>query len=332
MFEHQYVATFLCGRAGGARVDSGRYLTTINVFNPSNSEVVEIRWRATHTQPSPAMGLRRADPNPPPVSGFSTTLLGPGEALEIGCSEMAPGVDLATNLDFGFLEILSHLELDVVAVYSGGEPDSALSVERVPGRRRQSCQPLLQPLHTGTADWWLLEKPGHRPEHPQLAPTVPNPPAAWSHLPATQWISSQPDAMGVRGIYRFGFSFLLCRGFEKPSLDFELLSDNGAKIFLNGTKVAETTAGRPFEGSALPVTVADPGLFKAGWNPIEVVIENDGATPTGVAVNGLLKAERAQVPAQMGPGMAQNLGVLISAPPPWDPQTGDVPVTGGGDG
>jgi hypothetical protein len=125
----QWAVKFICGRSEGDVVSAGRYFTAINVHNPTYTDV----------------GLRKkfaiAGPRerPGPVSKFVDAKLGPDEALEIDCPDIARHIAPEISASFlkGFVVIESKVELDVVAVYTAGPKKqvATLHVERIPPRQ-----------------------------------------------------------------------------------------------------------------------------------------------------------------------------------------------------
>ena len=126
----QYAVKFICGRADDDVLARGEYLTAVNVHNPSNKEI-EFRKKF-------AIALPRQRPGP--VSEFTSTRLGPDEALEIDCPDIRERTGVETDFLKGFVIIESNVELDVVAVYTAAGADrqvETLHLERVPARRRE---------------------------------------------------------------------------------------------------------------------------------------------------------------------------------------------------
>jgi hypothetical protein len=75
---------------------------------------------------------------PGKVSKFHKLALGPDEALEIDCPDIAKLAGTKDEFLKGFLVLEGKRELDVVAVYTAGGKDGeveTLHTERVPPRR-----------------------------------------------------------------------------------------------------------------------------------------------------------------------------------------------------
>ena len=115
-----YSVKFLCGQQTTApgpppiepAVKPGNYATAVNIHNFQNREV-PIRKKAVIARPQ---GQPRGA-----ISGFVGDLLIPNQALEVDCSNIValfpPDPPLPAFIK-GFVEIISPVELSVVAVYT----------------------------------------------------------------------------------------------------------------------------------------------------------------------------------------------------------------------
>jgi hypothetical protein len=124
----QYAAKVVCGRSEGKAVARGQYYTAVNVHNP-NDWVVRVAIKFARALP----GLK-----PGPVSVWHQAELGPDEALEMDCPDIARLGHSDEPFLKGFLVLQGHSELDVVAVYTAAGRDGeveTLHTERVPPRR-----------------------------------------------------------------------------------------------------------------------------------------------------------------------------------------------------
>ena len=108
LLEDRFSISSLPGTVTEAPLVRGRYLTAINVYNPSEDDVVFTQKAVFAT----SFGT------PEPFHGSQP--LGADEAVEIDCLHIRglPAPDLPLILDKGFLVIKSPVELDVVAVYT----------------------------------------------------------------------------------------------------------------------------------------------------------------------------------------------------------------------
>lgn len=109
----------------------------------------------------------------------------------------------------------------------------------------------------------------------QVAPTV-SPHPAWSTIGGTQWVSVAPDRQGPAAGAVFRFTFSLPATFSAPSLSFQVLADNSAKISLNGTVIGSQPLclNSDFNGAGSTISTADASLFHAGENTVTVVVDN----------------------------------------------------------
>lgn len=142
--ELRYVAKVTCSMLGTFQDDllvEGLYRTAINVHNPTDGEV-GFSYRVALGQPV----------NPPPEatddpltgSEVAEAVLGPGEAVVIGCLDLAAlfcPPEGPVCVDFAVIEglvvIRSPVELDVVAAYSARPSEGAaqtLDVEAIAPR------------------------------------------------------------------------------------------------------------------------------------------------------------------------------------------------------
>ncbi len=133
-----YSVKFLCGQQttpttlpppNEPPVKFGNYATAVNIHN-FRPTPVEIRKKAVIALPQNPLGQRGA------VSNFAVDPLGPNQALEVDCSNIValfPPVPPLPAFIKGFVEIISPVELSVVAVYTaqtcrGVPPDDPCSV------------------------------------------------------------------------------------------------------------------------------------------------------------------------------------------------------------
>jgi hypothetical protein len=135
----EYAVKFVCGKSDGTVVAPGEYWTAINVHNPA--------YRDVGFRKKIAIALPGEKPGP--VSEFFRAKLGPDEALEIDREDILKHAESGDGLLKGFVVIQSHVELDVVAVYTAAGRDQlveTLHTERVPPRRLEVGLPDLVPV------------------------------------------------------------------------------------------------------------------------------------------------------------------------------------------
>jgi hypothetical protein len=292
--EYEYAVKFVCGRGEAATVAgvaaAGPYFTAINVHNPSYRDTATFRHKVSIALPGLQVG---------PISWRRPATLRPDESLEIDCPDIVAGFP-GTPFLKGFVVILSPIELDVVAVYSAGTPTvTTLHTERVPARRNVRCGDLDLSLNTGQAPWRVLSGPGVA--SPVAAAIVTTPP--WQTISgcSARWVSATAAGRAPQGIpspstYRYEVCFCLCSGFEQPALSFQILADNGATAYLNGTApgnvIATKATPNGHVGAPATAVATATNLLRPGQNCITVdVQELHPGTPTGLLVCGSLKAK-----------------------------------------
>lgn len=133
---NQYAVKIVCGKAPGTEaagvLAAGQYYTAVNVHNPSRTSVGFIK----------KVALANAWQKPGMVSKFVEGKLGPDEAMEVDCRELARMGNQTPGALFGgylVFETKEGTELDVVAVYTAasGPGVSAFHTERVAKRQVQ---------------------------------------------------------------------------------------------------------------------------------------------------------------------------------------------------
>ena len=152
---------------------------------------------------------------------------------------------------------------------------------RVPAHCVSVCEDLELKLHTGTADWKLITADGASlaqtlsPIHPLW---VTRPPAGSRWVGAITTDGKQAPANGVPRTYELAFN--LCYGFVATQFALQLLADDSAVVYLNGTALAPPAA------SFTTVTnVPVPNnLLRSGENTLRVVLTNTGQGGNGFAL------------------------------------------------
>jgi hypothetical protein len=124
---YEYAVKMICGYPDRPAMAPGRYYTAINIHNPGRRGIV-LRKKFALTAPSEGSVAPTA---------FRFNKLGPDYALEVDCTNRDL---LEQRFVKGFAVIQSPIQIDVVAVYTGGSvTDSlvAIELERVPPRRME---------------------------------------------------------------------------------------------------------------------------------------------------------------------------------------------------
>jgi hypothetical protein len=242
----------------------------------------------------------------------SLRVLGPDQAVEIDCdviSQVLPPP--APGFIKGYVVLESDIELDVVAVYSGGQAGcaalSSFYTERVPSRQVAVCEDLVLSLNTGLAAWQTVA-----PTTGPLGPVaLVNPlSAAWTGaLPfGARWVSqtrSDGNNAGA-GTRYYDLCFELCSGFMVPApFQIQVMAGDSATVFLNNSVIGSA----PQPAFQAPTTIpVDPSLLRAGRNCFRIAV-NNVETATGFVVAGTLRVIRGKCPCS----------VLPLAPVPSDP-------------
>lgn len=280
----QYAVKLVCGIIPSSvrpnpLLPQGRYSTCINVHNPSQCDIVLLRWKVAIGLP----GLKTG-----PVSDFSEATLGPDEAIEIDCTDVMALLNQSgahpEKFVKGWVIIETLAELDVVAVYataiSAGEPVNTFHTERIQPRCLPLCDDFDLDISTGVADWYVKE-PGTGAIFTQA--TLSQAIGSWSPPPAgSLWII--PGSTQNVGDYTYRLSFKLCSGFKNPSLNLCLLADYFANVFLNGHHILPSQTSGP--NFSTPICFTANSHFKAGDNELTIVVHNTEKSPTGLALHG----------------------------------------------
>lgn len=326
--EFQYAVKVVCGRvtvtpaSASTPVAPGQYWTAINIHNPDKCREAHLRWKVAVASPG----------RPGPVSAYSRTLvLGPDMALEIDCPQIRQVVQPLfppppPTFVKGYVVIECDIEVDVVAVYSGTQSANLLlttfHTERVQPRCVPVCEDLILPVHTGFAAWQTVA-----PTVGQLGPVVavnpfPQPPN-WAAPPfGSQWVSQAiTDGTSASLATRhYELCFDLCFGYTvPPPFQIQVLADDSARVFLNGTLPANFVGqvGPPSGGGGFqsPTTLTvNPSLLRPGRNCFRIQVTNGpppvGGGPTAFALGGILRVARGKCPCAPLPLLPPSRGPL----------------------
>lgn len=295
--EFKYAVKFVCGNSGSGRQSNGllapgQYFTAINVHNSSGKEKFTFRKKFAIALPREQVGT---------VSGYFKTDIGPDQALEIDCADILGHAGTPNNPVLflkGFAIIESPFQLDIVAVYTAGDPNSGvvstLDIERVPGYEfAPGCAGDLNlDASTSKANWMVVAVPvPPNTLSPQLPfPAVPVSSPPWLYLnPNAPWYSALPSsgAAAPPGYYDYELTFCLCKEFTNARISLMVQTDNDSQVSLNGNPPFGTYPGNlPFAAVAMSTTSG----FVAGKNTLTIRVRNDGNTATGFAIAGTIAA------------------------------------------
>jgi hypothetical protein len=303
--EFQYAVKVVCGEAVAQNgvttpVAPGRYWTAINVHNPDICKDAHLRWKVAIANPLKAG----------PISAFQRPItLHADEAVEIDCPQIFQAFPQQPPLTFikGYAVLVSDVELDVVAVYSGTTGacgSNTFHTERVEARCIPVCDDLVLPLHTGLAAWQTIS-----PTTGPIAITTP-PASGWAQPPfGSLWVSEkatdgQAGATNPQRSYQLCFD--LCFGYTPPApFQIQALGDGAASLFLNNNLIGSVT------GWTTPTTLmVNPNFLHAGLNCFRMDVVNGGAVnnPTGFALAGFLRVIRGKCPCSPLPIVAPRGG------------------------
>lgn len=292
--DYQYAVKIVCGviSKGQNPLAPGQYFTAVNIHNPSRCDDIPLRWKV-----AVAAGLGEQPGHlAESVSNFADAELRPDQALEIDCPDIMALLERSGIRTQGWVKgwvvVESSAPLDVVAVYSmSKEPDGlgeVFTTERVPARCIPVCEDFGLDITTGVAAWEYTSAVTTT----ATVATLTQPLGTWATLPGALWL--RPGGEMQVGDYTYELSFRLCSGFRNPLLQGSVLTDNKAKIFLNGTLIGSAPPTGT-QGYLLPATpFGTSNGFKAGLNVLRIVVTNTtgkGTNPTGLALDGFIEAD-----------------------------------------
>jgi hypothetical protein len=301
--EFQYAVKVVCGLANAdmpgtppTPVAPGRYWTAINIHNPDKCRSASFRWKVVIA--------RRIGEEPAVPVYLNARPLGPDQAIEIDCDAISAALPPpAPGFIKGYVVLESDIELDVLAVYSGGQAGcaalSSFHTERVPARKVAVCEDLVLQLHTGLAGWQTVA-----PTTGALGPVaLVNPLSpAWTGTPpfGARWVSqSGSDGIAASaGTRYYDLCFELCSGFTVPGpFPIQLMAADSAVVFLNGI-VLDTVPPPAYKGAA--TILGDTSLLRTGRNCFRIAVTNT-ETVTGFVLAGTLRVPRGKCPCSVLP-------------------------------
>ncbi|MFN0060140.1 MAG: LamG domain-containing protein [Planctomycetota bacterium] len=98
----------------------------------------------------------------------------------------------------------------------------------------------------------------------------------------------------ANGFFDYQFCFCLREGFSNAQLSLDMLSDDRAKVYLNGFLILTTVPSFAFQLPPDSVVVTNQSYFHAGENCIKVVVENTHGVVTGFNLVGEVTATNAE--------------------------------------
>lgn len=284
-------------------VKPGNYATAVNIHNPHN-DGVKLRKKAVIARPQgQPLG---------PVSGWQFDKLGPDQALEVDCRNIAsmflhPGTT-GPRFIKGFVVVQALRELDVVGVYTSEK------IEIV-----RSCAPLAANLNTGhnqmagnliafgqPDDDWTVSPPGGPATVVQKHPAWKAPLVDSMGKPS-RWIStnaskngglSGPPTPPTAKPFTYRIPFELAPGCTDATLRARMRADDLVhEVRLNGSLLAGPPGGN-FAGPALGITATGP--FLPGNNVLTVLVHDTQRVVTGFNLVGTVTSNNVSVGAGVG--------------------------------
>ena len=142
----------------------------------------------------------------------------------------------------------------------------------------------------GTDDEWVVT----------VAPSGPLPRPAdvidlfqtWDRIPGTKWVTGEEN--GPNGLYVYEKCWTFSESFHGPQLDMELLADNRADVYLNGSLLGSTPQQQAWRLPATALFTSDPALFRGGENCLTVEVLNTDRGGTGFDASVVISASDAE--------------------------------------
>ena len=296
-------------------VKPGNYATAINIYNYQNDDVKFTKKAVIARPQGKPLG---------PISGVITESLGPGQALEVDCPNIASLFELGGQVvpDFikGFVEIAvdnPRDQLEVVAVYTA---------EKMEVVQNSTCNTGPINVNTGfdQANSAVLTIGGTDPEWQVVASpvgivsrdsdVVTNTPGWVSPFANSQWLSDTP----TRGapvppaptIHEFELEFDLGPGCTFAKLSALTRADDKIEVLLNGNTILSQVLGKHAGGTPIPVTasgtVSTIGLFLPGTNVLKVIV-----TDTQQVIEGFVLAGTVTAGGTVGVGTGVGLSIDV---------------------
>jgi len=283
---NQYAAKFVCGKSDGGLAAPGQYFTIINVHNPLPNANVNFRKKFALGERDEKVGKK---------TRFWPASLHGDEVMGIDCPNIYKhtGIPEGTFIE-GFAVIESRAELDVVSVYTAGNDHvETMHTERVPFRKvanvPEVCPDLNLSINTGSTPWRITAD-ANGGAVPRPASVVNLSAPQWGSQSGSAWIGPVSNA-GLapvkRGDYVYEFSFCLCGGFSNAKLALTGITDDRARVFLNGTLLTPILAGA---GSADVKIISATSPFVAGTNTLKVIVTNNQTSLSGLNIKGSITA------------------------------------------
>jgi hypothetical protein len=177
------------------------------------------------------------------------------------------------------------------AAAQAGPAASAVPAHAPAGKPRTA--PSQIPIVSNAISGWRVQRPGDSTTRAARLTTVS---VAWQTIAGSSWIAAAKRA-GTKdkagGLYTYTYTF--CQAVPSlgtPVISLAVLVDNAFDARLNGNSFDPTPfldygSDTPFE---VPQTVSTSSFFsQSGPNELEIVVENQASTPTGLDVLGYVQ-------------------------------------------
>lgn len=229
--------------------------------------------------------------NPSDVTWYYPNTLPQGDTKVGGCFTSQSGVvQLLFEWQFQGKTVCRDT---VVVDCPTGQTDDTCSTDSL--RISTGWDPYNNALHsTGsyTTFWQVIGDPSPNTTEPRPASVITKH-SAWSGpLGVSQWLSSYPVANNdTNGTYIFQTCFCVKDGARNVRLIFDLLADDRARVYINGSQIGATPTSWAFQSPATHVDTNITQYIKPGKNCITVEIDNTNSVAMGFDLNGYITAD-----------------------------------------
>lgn len=139
--------------------------------------------------------------------------------------------------------------------------------------------------------WKVIADPSPNTTEPRPAITIPTYVAWAAALPNSRWMSSYPSASNdTNGTYTFQACFCIGQNPGKVKFVGDLLADDRARVYINGTLIGSTPLTYAFVSPATHLDVDLTQYVKVGKNCIEIEVDNTGNVAMGFDLAGYVTA------------------------------------------
>jgi len=149
----------------------------------------------------------------------------------------------------------------------------------------------VDPVGTYSTFWTVIADPSPNTSEPRPASHINKYPVWAGPLPNSQWMSSYPSATNdTNGTYRFEACFCVSDAPGKVKFVCDLLADDMARVYVNGTQVGVTPMGWAFLNPPTHIDVDITQLVRPGKNCIQVEVVNTSNVAMGFDLAGYVTA------------------------------------------